>query len=64
MAISLKAARVNAELTQKQLAEKLGVSEFTIMNWESGRSEPKYSQFKKICDACGVQMNDIFLPEA
>lgn len=32
--ISLEAARVNAGLTQKELAEKLGVSNTTIVNWE------------------------------
>lgn len=30
--ISLEAARVNAGLTQKELAEKLGVSNTTIVN--------------------------------
>lgn len=34
VAISLKSARVNANLTQKQAAEKLGVSESSIINWE------------------------------
>lgn len=34
IAISLKSARVNANLTQKQAAEKIGVSESSIINWE------------------------------
>ena len=64
MAISLKAARVNAGLTQAMLAEKLNVSETTIWKWENGKSEPKLSQFAKICEAVGLSMSDIFLPEA
>lgn len=32
--ISLAAARVNAGYTQGQLAEKMGVSRQTILNWK------------------------------
>lgn len=38
--ITLKAARVNAKLSQAQAAEKLGVSEVTIRNWEKGVTFP------------------------
>lgn len=62
MAISMKAARVNAGLTQEQLAEKLGVSPVTIWKWEHGQSEPKFSQFKKLCEAVDIDMADIFIP--
>lgn len=32
--------RLHANLTQKQLASKLGVSVKTVKNWESGRTKP------------------------
>lgn len=41
MKISLKAARVNANLTQQEVAEKLGVSKHTVINWENGKTHPK-----------------------
>lgn len=41
MKISLKAARVNANLTQEEVAEKLGVSKHTVINWENGKVRPK-----------------------
>ena len=41
MKISLKAARVNANLTQQEAADKLGVSKHTIISWELGRAKPK-----------------------
>lgn len=63
MVLTLKAARVNAGLTQKQMADKLGVSETTVWKWETGASEPRLSQFKMFCEACGVKMSDIFLAE-
>ncbi len=37
MKVSLKAARVNAGLTQKEVADKLEVSKYTIINWEQGK---------------------------
>ena len=36
----LKQARLAANLTQEDLAEKVGVSRQTISNWENGRSYP------------------------
>ena len=44
MKITLKAARVNANLTQQEVSDKLGVSKHTITNWETGRTK-----IKKVC---------------
>lgn len=61
--ISLESARVNAKLTQRELAEKLNVSVGTINNWENGRSEPTLSQLRKISEISGIPMDFIFVPE-
>lgn len=61
--ISLEAARVNARLTQKELAEILGVSNATVVNWEKGNTEPTISQLKKISELSGIPMDFIFIPE-
>lgn len=34
--LSLAAARINARMTQKEVAEKMGVHTNTIINWENG----------------------------
>lgn len=61
--ITLPAARKNAKLTQKELAELCGVSESTVWSWENGRTEPTVSQALKICEAVGLHIDDIiFLP--
>lgn len=60
--ISLAAARVNAKLTQKELAEVLGVSNTTIVNWEKGNSEPDLTQLRKISELSGIPLDFIFLP--
>lgn len=40
MKITLKAARVNAGLTQKDASKAIGVSNQTISSWERGISYP------------------------
>lgn len=57
--MSLAAARVNARLTQKELAEKCGVSESTIIAWEAGRRYPNVRMLGKIEQALGVSLNYI-----
>jgi DNA-binding XRE family transcriptional regulator len=63
MQLSIKAARVNANLTQRELANIVGVTTQTVNSWENGYREPKVSQAKALCDALGVQMDDIFFPK-
>ena len=63
MAISLKAARVNANLTQEEAAGILHIATSTLWKWETGFSVPDARQFKQMCDLYGQKMDDIFLPE-
>ena len=60
--ITLKAARVNAGLTQKELAEKIGKSETTIVKWENGQTGKKISieNLEKLCKILNIGFNDIF----
>lgn len=60
--ISLAAARVNAGLTQKQLATALGVGNQTIVSWEKGKTEPKISQMVEMSKIFGIPFDNIFLP--
>lgn len=59
MKITLKAARINANLTQKEAAKKIGVTKPTICNWENGQSYPTVIQFKKIEQVYGVSYDSI-----
>lgn len=61
MQISLKAARVNANLTQKEAAKAIGVDATTIFKWENGRTAPRFHQFKALCALYGVDMDCISL---
>lgn len=60
---TLKALRVNENLTQLEAAEKLGVTRKTIGSWESGRSYPNVEQIRSIENLYGVSYDTIiFLP--
>lgn len=61
--MTLKAARVNASLTQKNAAKKIGVSNKTLCSWENGVTFPDASKIVAICDTYCVSYDDlIFLP--
>jgi DNA-binding XRE family transcriptional regulator len=62
--ITLAAARVNAGMTQEDVAKKMQVSKFTVMNWENGKVQMKPAQFKMFCYVVGAPENCISLPEA
>lgn len=59
MRISIKAARVNAGLTQREVAKTLGVSRETIINWEKGKTFPKSNQKKKLSELFNLS-EDLF----
>lgn len=59
MAIQLKAARVNANLTQQQVAEILGVSKQTIVNYELYRTIPDIEMSKKLAKLYNLSVDDI-----
>lgn len=60
--ISLAAARVNAGLTQEEVARKMKVSKNTLVNWEKGTSEPTVSQGLRLSELYKMPLDNIFLP--
>lgn len=59
----IRAARKNANMTQAELAQKLGISYVGVSQWENGLRQPKYETLKKIADAIGVEWYDLVPPE-
>lgn len=60
---SLKAARVNARLTQKAAAKALGISNKTLSSWENGNTAPTADVIPVICNLYGVTYDQLnFLP--
>lgn len=59
MLISLKAARINAGLTQMEAAKRIGVTESTLISWEKHRKEPPFGKLLALCELYGCTANDI-----
>ena len=51
------------KLTQSELAEKLGVTDKSISNWENGRNMPDLSLFKPLCKILDITINDLISGE-
>jgi transcriptional regulator with XRE-family HTH domain len=51
--------RKQNSLSQKELAEKVGVSRQTISNWELGKVEPDTDSLKKLSKIFGVSLEEI-----
>ena len=63
MAITLRAARVNAGLTQNEAAKKLGITRGTLASYEKYKTKPDIDRAKKIATLYGTTVNGIiFLP--
>lgn len=50
-------------MTQKDLAEKLGVTDRAISKWENGRGMPELSLMKPLCDELGISVNELLSGE-
>ena len=61
--ISLKAARVNAELTQDEAAVKIKKTKQTIVNWENGVTEIKYKDLVALSQLYDMPLEYIRLPD-
>lgn len=60
--VTLAGARVSAGMTQQELADQMGVSKQTVLDWELGRREMKTAYFYMFCGLTGFSKDQIFLP--
>ena len=56
----LRMYRKQANLTQKKLGIKSGCSEINIRQYEAGRYTPKPEAGKRIADALGISVSDLY----
>lgn len=57
--ITLRAARVNAGILQKDASQLLGISNKTLSSWENNITVPKADMIDKICNLYKVCYNDL-----
>ena len=60
--ISLAAARVNAGMTQEDVAARMHVSKNTVINWEKGKVSPAFAALQALSALYRIPIDNIFLP--
>ena len=55
--------RKEKNMTQQDLAKKLGVTDRAISKWENGRGLPDYSLLQDLCDTLSISINELFSGE-
>ncbi len=61
--IFIAKVRKEQNLTQEELAEKLGITAKAISKWENGRGLPDVSIMKELCDILNISLNELFAGE-
>ena len=56
---TLRELRKLANLTQKELAEKIGVSKQHVSSWERGQFKPSPSSVRKLCRALDCKLEEL-----
>ena len=57
--MSLKAVRIDMNMSRAFVAEKLGVSVSTVKNWETGKTFPKQPMIEALCTLYNVSYDYI-----
>ena len=60
----IRRGRKAAGLTQRQLADRLGVSNTSVSNWEKDLSRPDADLIQALCAVLELQPNDFYGTEA
>lgn len=59
----IASCRKEKNITQLMLAEKLGVTDRAVSNWENGKNMPDLSLFKNLCEILGITINELLSGE-
>ena len=61
--IQMREARQNAGLSQQGLADRLGVHQPTVAQWESGRVLPRVDTALRLAAALGTSVEALWAPD-
>lgn len=59
LAKRIKSIRIDANLSQEELAARLGVGQKTVSRWESGRGEPRLRQLKALAAIARTTVDEL-----
>ena len=51
----VRAARLKAGLTQRELAERVGTTQSAVARWEKGVESPRLDTLSSLLRACGIE---------
>lgn len=60
---NIKKYRNNKNITQRELANKLGITQQMMSNYEKGYSTPNVNLARKIADELGSNVENIFFEQ-
>ena len=60
MKLKIKELREEYQLTQKELAAKIGNVQRNVSNWENGSSEPDLETIAKLADYFQISIDELF----
>lgn len=58
--LRLKEYRENKNMSQREVAEMLNISQASYWGWESGKASPNPKQILKLCKLFNCTPNDLF----
>lgn len=58
--MNIAQCRKAKQLSQKELAEKIGVTPLTVLRWENGKSSPNTKYLAPLCEVLGVGLTELF----
>lgn len=61
--ISIKAARINAEVSLKRAAEHAGITIKTLSNYEASKTVPDVNVARKLASLYGISLDNIFFEQ-
>lgn len=60
--LNIKTFRLREDMTQAELAKKIGVSRTAISSWEVGRTEPSIGDIEALANVFGCLKTDLIGP--
>jgi hypothetical protein len=58
----IRSARLRAGLSQKELAQRLGIASSSIARWETDTVEPGFSTLRRVLQGCGFDIPPVLVP--
>lgn len=59
IAMGIRVAQASANLTNIELAEKMGMTKVVISYWRNGHRCPTILQAEKLANACNVELREL-----